>query len=63
MKLNRSNAFSLPPNVDGRCRAQLAFNLTEVNWHYETTNPFVGIPIHARIIWWGENQLQAAIIR
>lgn len=51
-------AFSLPPNVNGRCRGQLSLQLYEINWRSGIAGNFGAIK--TTIVWWGESQQTAA---
>lgn len=51
-------AFSLPPNVNGRCRGQLSVHLNEINWRSGIADNFVAVK--TIVVWWGESQQTAA---
>lgn len=44
--------FTLPPNVNGRCRGRLSLCLHEIKWHSE--EPFQFNWIQAKLNWWGD---------
>lgn len=57
----KSSRFTLPPNVNGRCRGILSLCLREIQW--STVSPIQFNWIEAKFLWWGNKYHSAATVK